>query len=319
MKDSKKSEEYCGPKKKRLSPRKVTIFVGLLTLLLIELGAIFGLGCNVYLYSRINRSQELKTGELARVNNTDTTLRSLEQEKQILGAQSSVSSASQGSFAVPVLMYHHIDTKLEPGNPHAGNLTVSPKLFESHLEHLSKNGFNTISLDELYAALYGGTSLPSKPVLITFDDGYENNYTYAFSLLKKYGKKGTFFMISDYADAPGYLTKAQLKEMSDAGMGIESHTKKHANLAQVDPPTLIVELGASKKALEKIIGKKVNYIAYPFGGYSEYALRAVKSSGYLMGLTINEGKVIEAKEPFRIPRIAIDPSVNLKRFANLLN
>ena len=120
---------------------------------------------------------------------------------------------------VPILMYHYISEPPPGADIYRKDLSVAPDLFESHLQYLAQNGYQMITLDDLLYALTQGRPLPPKPVILTFDDGYEDNYQSAFRLLQKYGLVGHFFIITDFVNAGrvGYMTWPQIEEMAAAG------------------------------------------------------------------------------------------------------
>ena len=182
--------------------------------------------------------------------------------------------------SVPVLMYHSIRT--QKNNPYM----VSPARFDKDMQYIHDNGFTTLSTEELYDFMVYNKPIPKKSILITFDDGYEDNYTNAFPILKKYNIKATIFIITDYVDkGKQYLSSAQLKEMESNGIDIESHTYRHDKLATYDYYEQLNTLKASKEFIEKTLDKKVNFISYPFGSYNIDTLKALKEAGYEMAFT----------------------------------
>ena len=182
--------------------------------------------------------------------------------------------------SVPVLMYHSIGTaKLNP-------YVVSTEQFDLDMQYLKENGFTTLSTDELYDFMVKNKPVPKKSVLITFDDGYEDNYTNAFPILKKYKFKATIFVITGYMDkGKMYLSSAQLKEMQNNGIDIESHTNLHDKLGTCSYADQLKTLEISKEYLEKTLNKTVRYISYPFGSYNLDTLKAVNAAGYKMAFT----------------------------------
>ena len=135
-----------------------------------------------------------------------------------------------------VFNYHQVDNKANP-------LAVSPANFEAQMKFLVDSGCITITPDELYAGLNGEIELPPKPVLITFDDGYIDNYTNAFPILKKYNLRATIFIIPAFTSVyPGYMTWEQLKEMESNGITIESHTLTHPKLEELPDDEIRNEL-----------------------------------------------------------------------------
>lgn len=186
--------------------------------------------------------------------------------------------------SVPVLMYHSIsDSKFNP-------YILSKDRFEQQMDYLKTNGFTTLSTEDVYEFMMFNKPIPKKSVLITFDDGYMDNYKYAYPILKKDHFKATFFVITGNIDKGDlYLSSAQLKEMEQNGIDIESHTVHHDKLGTLSYSEQLQTLKDSKQYLENTLNKKVNFIAYPFGSYNMDTLKADKEAGYTMAFT-TEGK-----------------------------
>ena len=182
--------------------------------------------------------------------------------------------------SVPVLMYHSIT--YEKGNA----ICLPIERFEEHLKYLKDNGYYTITLTNLYEYLMKNIPIPEKSVVLTFDDGYENNYTDMFPVLKKYNFKATIFVITSNIDKnPNSMTSKQLLEMEKYGVDIESHTVNHDNLKELSIDKQLQTLVKSKQDLERILNKQVNFFAYPYGGYNKSAIESVKKAGYTMAFT----------------------------------
>ena len=182
--------------------------------------------------------------------------------------------------SVPVLMYHSISYQKD--NP----VRLPIEKFEEQLKYLKDNGYYTITLTDLYNYFMTNTPIPEKSVVLTFDDGYEDNYTTMLPALRKYNFKATIFVITGVIDkSANYLTSKQLVEMEKYGVDIESHTVSHENLKDIPKDKQLETLKKSKKDLEKILNKQVNYFAYPFGGYSKTSIEAVREAGYKMAIT----------------------------------
>ena len=200
---------------------------------------------------------------------------------------------------VLVLNYHKIDDANI-------SLAVTPKDFEAQLKYLQDNGYHTITPDELYESLEGGGRLPANPVLITFDDGYADNYSNAFPLLKKYGCKATIFVVTSFLSKyRSYLTWEQVKEMEQSGISIESHTVTHRSMTDLTDEQLKEELVESKKKLEAELGHRVNYIAYPTGTYNLHIAQMVKEAGYKAAFTIKYGNVDAASNVYALERVPV--------------
>jgi len=191
-------------------------------------------------------------------------------------------SLKYNNESIPVLMYHSIGRAML--NPYV----VSTDKLNMDMHYLKNNGFTTLSTDELYDFMVKNKPVPKKSVLITFDDGYEDNYTNAFPILRKYKFKATIFVITGYIDKGNhYLSSAQLKEMQSNGIDIESHTNLHDKLGTYTYDAQLKTLKISKAYIEKTLNKNVKYISYPFGSYNVDTLKAVKASGYEMAFTTN--------------------------------
>jgi len=182
--------------------------------------------------------------------------------------------------SVPVLMYHSIT--YEKGNP----ICLPIKKFKEQMKYLKDNGYYTITLMNLYEYLMNNTPIPEKSIVLTFDDGYENNYTDMFPVLKKYNFKATIFVITSNIDKYNKsMTSKQLLEMEKYGVDIESHTVNHENLKMLSKNKQLKTLVQSKKDLERILNKQINFFAYPYGWYNKSAIEAVKEAGYKMAFT----------------------------------
>ena len=203
---------------------------------------------------------------------------------------------------IPVLNYHQVEPK--DGNP----LTLWPEQFEAQMEYLAAEGYTTITIDEMMDALENGTSLPEKSVIITFDDGYADNYEYAYPILKKYGFKATIFLIYDLTNTyPNYLTWDQVAEMKASGLiHFESHTMTHANLAELTSvDELRHEIADSHDLLSEKLGYDMHYIAYPGGRVNEEIERITSAAGYRGGFTVHYGLSTPAEGRYQMDRIPI--------------
>lgn len=206
------------------------------------------------------------------------------------------------SPGVPVLNYHQVEQK--NGNP----LTLWPDQFEAQMAYLADEGYTTITIDEMMDALENGAPLPEKPVIITFDDGYADNYEYAYPILKKYGFKATIFLIYDFTNAyPNYLTWEQIDEMKQSGLiRFESHTMTHANLAELDSADeLRHEIADSHDLLSEKIGYDMHYIAYPGGRVNPEIEEITRAAGYRGGFTVHYGLSTPTEGRYQMDRIPI--------------
>jgi peptidoglycan/xylan/chitin deacetylase (PgdA/CDA1 family) len=208
---------------------------------------------------------------------------------------------------VPVFMYHSISNK--PGN----NLCVPPELFEKQLQEILDLGFTPITASEYYQAMANHAPLPKNPILLTFDDGYADNYTQLFPILKKYNVKGIVFPITGLVNEnPNFLSTTQMKEMEQSGLvEFGSHTKNHTYLATVDLKKVNYELVESKRFLEESLGKPIRIFCYPYGDYSPAVIEEVKKIGYLIAFTIEEGGATFFNQEYSLDRHYITPHTSL--------
>ena len=191
---------------------------------------------------------------------------------------------------MPVLIYHHVAPEPPPGYELMRALFETPDDFERELKYLKDNGYQAVSFNDLADFLQFGLPLPGRPVILSFDDGWQNQFDYAFPLLKKYDFTATFFVATGYLEHPNFMTIQQLQTLMGAGMTIGSHTCSHVALATIDSPSkLQEELAGSKAWLEKRLSVPINNFAYPYGSYSVAVASAVEATGYRTARTFDNG------------------------------
>ncbi|MBO4779456.1 MAG: polysaccharide deacetylase family protein [Selenomonadaceae bacterium] len=225
-------------------------------------------------------------------------LSSVEVYKSRAESSDEITAIVEGS-KILVLNYHQVDNK-------SSYLSVPPSDFEAQMKFLVDSGCITITPDELYAGLRGEIELPPKPVLITFDDGYLDNYINAFPILKKYGLHATIFIIPAFTSVyPNYMTWEQLKEMEANGITIESHTMNHTKLEELPDDEIRSELINSKNILEENLGHPVEFLAYPTGTYNLHIAGIAQDIGYKGAFTIKYGIVDRGSNFFALERVPI--------------
>jgi peptidoglycan/xylan/chitin deacetylase (PgdA/CDA1 family) len=181
---------------------------------------------------------------------------------------------------VPVLCYHQI-RDWRPGDSRRSRDYIVPlALFRAQLKMLADSGYHTILPDQLLAYLHTGAPLPPKPILLTFDDTALDQYTVAAPEMKKYGFKGVFFVMTVSLGRPRYMSKAQVRELSEAGHIIGSHTWDHQNVRKYGPRDWLTQVEKPTRQLEVITGKPVRYFAYPFGLWRSEAFAELKARGF---------------------------------------
>lgn len=216
--------------------------------------------------------------------------------------------SANSSKEVPVLMYHSIED--EPWG--LEQLFVRTSEFEKQIRYLSENGYTPLFFEDLK-----NCELYHKPILITFDDGYSDNYYNAYPILKKYNFKSVIFLIVNSIDLPNFLTREQIKEMSDI-ISFQSHTLNHYELDKISGETLENECVLSKKKIEEITGKSVIALSYPGGRYKQHTIDAV-SKYYEYAVTTQPGFYSKNSNNYQIKRIRIQRSDTLQNFISKLH
>lgn len=232
-----------------------------------------------------------------------------------------LSSNSIGDYTVkvPILMYHYIRSGVPVTEELSYNLSVSPEVLDQQLSFLASNGYQTISLNDLYDSLENAIPLPPKSVILTFDDGYRDFYTSAFPLLKKYNLRAVVFYIVGYFNYPGYMTWNMLAEIHNSGLvDIESHTLGHPMLTKIDYIEAKREVVDSKKILEQKLNKKVKYFAYPYGDYDQGVVNLVKEVGYNLAFGTVPGSVLRKSESYTLHRVGISGFDSFEQFVTKL-
>lgn len=206
---------------------------------------------------------------------------------------------AENDVKVLVLNYHMVNSMFI-------SLAVEPSDFDWQMKYLVDHGYHSITPDELYDFLAGRGTLPDRPVLITFDDGYEDNYTNAYPILKKYNLKATIFIVTGFVSKrKGYLTWDQLREMEKNGITAQSHTVTHAPLPDLPDDRIREELVESKRQAEEELGHPIEFIAYPTGVHDLHIVGIAKEAGYKGGFTVKYGNVDRESNIYALERVPI--------------
>ena len=206
---------------------------------------------------------------------------------------------------IPILMYHYIEDRDEKKYPKRANLFIPPVTFEAQLQWLTDHGYQTIDLDEMERIFHGDESAPAKAVVLTFDDGFDDNFKYAFPILKQYRFPATFFICPNLVGKKGYLGWTQIEEMQKDGLDIESHTMNHAYLPDLSRDQRNFEIQESKRVIEAKLGIQVDFLAYPIGGFTEEIKAETRQAGYQAGFTTNRGYNRFNKDVYELSRIRL--------------
>ena len=230
---------------------------------------------------------------------------------------------ADSDFGATVLCYHIVESPQDP------RMEVSREAFRQQMRYLAMTGYNVIPLRDLYEYVTGKReSLPKNAVVVTIDDGWRSTYTEVFPEMKRYGFPFTVFI---YPQIIGHTAHAlswkQIKEMSDAGVDIESHSLSHPFLtrrrhAELDQRAysgwLQRELIDSKRLIERATGKPVLFLAYPFGDYDHSVIESAGRAGYDAALTCEAGMVRRGSNPLKMRRTVIEKKMDFVSFRRYL-
>lgn len=214
------------------------------------------------------------------------------------------------SEGVPVLYYHSIQKS------GTNELMMDPNKFKSHLQWLKDNNYVTLTLNQLHDHLTNNTPVPKNSVVITLDDGYIDNYINALPIINEFGFNATIFMVSDFTGNENFLTEETLRELDKNNIKVESHTSNHLNLPTLDKENQNREILNSKKSLEEILNRNVDYIAYPYGAYNEDTKNLAKEAGYKLGFSTDSGWANGNSPSYAIPRVYMSDFYDLDEFIN---
>ncbi|WP_324670788.1 polysaccharide deacetylase family protein [Hymenobacter sp. GOD-10R] len=189
---------------------------------------------------------------------------------------------------VPILCYHQIRDWRPRDSRRAKDYIVPVETFRQQIKMLADSGYHSVLPDQLYAYLATGAPLPSKPVMLTFDDTDLDQFTVAKPELDKYGFKAVYFVMTVSLGRPHYMSRAQVKELADAGNVIGSHTWDHHNVKKYKGEDWATQIDKPTKQLEEITGKPIKYFAYPFGLWNPEAIPELKKRGFVSAFVLSE-------------------------------
>lgn len=206
---------------------------------------------------------------------------------------------------VPVLCYHHIREPRPGDGEMMKTYSVSPEQFAEQMKALKDSGYETILPEQLYNYLVHGASLPAKPIILSFDDTDEEQFTIGAKEMEKYGFKGVFFIMTISINRPRYMSKEQLKQLADSGNAVEAHTWDHHMVTKYQGDDWVKQLVQPMKKVEDITGKPAKYFAYPFGLWNRAAFPELKKAGYKMAFSLSTKR--DSTEPLYTIRRMIVP------------
>lgn len=213
-----------------------------------------------------------------------------------------------------ILMYHMITA---PTNNREARYACPPKRFAQHMQALSERDYSFVSFHQIEEFLSHGKPLPAKAIAVTLDDGFQDNYTYGFDILKKYRIPATIFLavnkiggLNDWMTSNNYperlmLTWDQVVEMHDSGIHFGSHTLNHVKLDRIDEQTATAEIGESKRILESKLDHDIRWFAYPYGLLKPKTVNIIQANGYSLACSTRSGFNRQDIDPLLLRRIEV--------------
>jgi peptidoglycan/xylan/chitin deacetylase (PgdA/CDA1 family) len=231
----------------------------------------------------------------------------------VIDTPSSISQATSSPTVnnlqtLPILYYHAVSDNIN-GIP---ELFVSPGEFKAQMDYLAQKGYTPINFNEL-----PNVQNIKKPIIITFDDGYKNNFLEAYPILKSHNFKSVIFIVGNYINKPLYLNEDEIKSMSDI-VQFGCHTVSHPNLTTLDEKAIEYEFSESNKIIEKISGQKPNVVAYPIGAYNQ-KVTDISNKFFSFGVTTQSGLHKINSDPFKIKRVYIPRYTTIDKFESRLS
>jgi peptidoglycan/xylan/chitin deacetylase (PgdA/CDA1 family) len=224
---------------------------------------------------------------------------------------------------LPVLVYHKV-ADVPPDARFPCNY-VRPAQFTAQLRLLRRAGFHSVSFRQYLDYRRGKGRLPSRPIVISFDDGYRSNLEIAAPLLARFGFSATVFVVSEFIGRTNrwdaderqepLLDAAEMRAMRALGIDFQSHTASHRRLTELSPAEALGELLESRVALEMVLGEQVFVVAYPWGDCNESTLRLAREAGYEAGVIVRRRINFDHTPLFELRRIGVNGDTSLSRFA----
>ncbi|MBA2560876.1 MAG: polysaccharide deacetylase family protein [Propionibacteriales bacterium] len=230
------------------------------------------------------------------------------------------------AHGVPILMYHLV---ADDAPASFVKYSVTPRRFAQQVTLLAQLGYQSVDLDDLLAARNGLLTLPKRPVVITFDDGYRDCLRHAAPVLHAAGLGATMYLVAGLLgggsrwmapqglDLP-LVSAAEARELEQAGVKCQSHALSHSRLATLDNRDISRELDESRRILEDALGHQVRHIAYPHGSYDERVQAAARESGYLSACSTRPAKALFGDDVWALPRVIVDGRDHVGDFVSRL-
>ncbi|OXM86705.1 polysaccharide deacetylase [Paenibacillus rigui] len=220
--------------------------------------------------------------------------------------------APAGPIRIPVLNYHSITT--DPGNP----ATITPEKFAEQMHYLKEHGYTTLSLQQFTDVLEGKQPTPAKPVLLTFDDGYADNYEHALPLFKELDFHAVLFISPDTVEDGYFLNWEQIKEMHQAGWDIQPHGMTHPHLPRLKAADQAYQIVEARKQIEEQLGTAADIYCYPYGEWNAATLRVLREHQFRYAFTIEQGWTTPDQDALKLKRVFVNGEESLEQWISKL-
>lgn len=218
------------------------------------------------------------------------------------------------AISIPILEYHDLVAKKEEERSFHTPYVLDLQKFHDQMQWLHKNGFQTISIGDLFNG-----NIKGKSIILTFDDGHISNYEHALPLLRAFDFQATFFIVAEFVGRENYLTIKHIHEMQAAGMHFESHSLTHSYLLPLDRKAMAFEISQSKVVIEEILNRTVNHFCIPYGFYNKALLKCVKDAGYKSAVTERNGYYCTNRRLFKVlPRFTMKAQMTHRDFVHIV-
>jgi peptidoglycan/xylan/chitin deacetylase (PgdA/CDA1 family) len=225
---------------------------------------------------------------------------------------------------IPILMYHSVEDDF-------ASACVRPANFEEQVAYLHKAGYRAVDLDAVYFHITEGRPLPSKPIVISFDDGYRDNLENAYPVLKRYGMSATIFLPTGHlgfsnrwnaaagATQRAIMTREEVRSAAnDPLLSFQAHTCTHPRLTEIPIKQAREEIKKGKKDMEDLLGKPCHHLAYPYGDFNDAVRDAAEEAGFLTACTTRWGHNRQGDDSFALFRIGVGNRDTLSDFRRIL-
>ena len=223
------------------------------------------------------------------------------------------------SKKVPILLYHYVRIADKTTDPTGWNLSVTPENFALQMSYLKAQNYQTLTFDDIDYLMAKKQNFPEKPIILTFDDGYNDFYQNAFPILKQYSFSAVVFMIGGKINQENYLSTDQIILLNDYGIEFGLHTQSHINMSNTSVYNIEKELNQNSTALHNITDKIPDILAYPSGQFNQETVDYLQNSSVKYAVTtVAQMADFSIHDPLILPRFKITGSFNLEKFKEIL-